>query len=149
MKNKPQVDIVISCGGRFDMLEKCINAIYAYATVPLSVTIVDDATDKEKKKHYSHLFSYDQSKDVHNNVQLFTKRNEKTQGYSVSNNIGAKVGNAPIICFMNDDIEVFPDYFSNLIEVMKDRTIGVCGAKLLFPENSTSPMRPAGHRRPT
>jgi GT2 family glycosyltransferase len=31
-----------------------------------------------------------------------------------------------------------------LVETMKDDTIGVCGAKLLFPLSSTSPIRPAG-----
>ena len=143
--SKPVLDVVISTGGRFDMLERCINAIYSTATVPLTITIVDDATDKEKRSHYLYLFDYDKTKDTHSNVvRINLKRNEKTQGYSVSNNIGAKVGNAPLIVFMNDDVEVFPDYFEKLVEVMEDKAIGVCGAKLIFPPTSTDRHRPAG-----
>jgi len=135
------VDIVIPTGGRFDMLEKCINAIREYATIPVSITIVDDASDKEKKAKYKHLFDGALSNNV---VQINVRRNEIQQGFSASCNAGAKMGTAPLICFMNDDITVTSTYFDNLIKAMEDKSIGICGAKLLFPENSTDEKRPGG-----
>lgn len=145
MKSKPAMDIVISTGGRFDMLEKCLNSIYENATVPLTISIIDDATDREKKLMYKHLFEYAKDKDVHNNVvAVHTRRSESKLGFSAAYNMGTKLGNAPLVIMMNDDIEVFPDYFDCVAEAMKDREIGVLGAKLLFQPLSTDPRRPAG-----
>lgn len=145
MAKKPIFDVVISCAGRFDLLEKCLDAIYANATQPLTITLVDDATKKEEKVHNKYLFEYNKDKDVHNNVVEFnTIRNEVQMGFGGSYNRGAKSSRAPYLTIMNDDIIINSDYFDKVVEVMKDETIGVLGARLLFPDNSTSQNRPAG-----
>jgi GT2 family glycosyltransferase len=71
-------------------------------------------------------------------------RNETQMGYGGTLNRAAKSAKAPYLAIVTDDVEINPDYFDNLVEVMKDETIGIVGARLLFPENSTSPNRPAG-----
>jgi GT2 family glycosyltransferase len=87
---KPLYDVVISTAGRFDMLEKCLDAIYANATQPLTITVVDDATKKEEKIHNKHLFEYQKEKDVHNNIVAFnTVRNEVQLGFGGSYNRGS------------------------------------------------------------
>lgn len=145
MDKKPIFSVVVSCAGRFDMLAKCLDAIYTNATHPLTITVVDDATKKKEKLRNKHLFEYQKDKDVHNNVVSFsTMRNEVQQGFGASYNRGAKNSKAEYLTILNDDVIINPDYFDKVLEAMKDETIGVLGARLLFPENSTSPNRPAG-----
>jgi len=141
-KVRPVVDIVIGCAGRFDMLEKCLVAIDKYATVPVSVIVVDDGSDKEKRNTYRYLF--DGSNLSENIVNFSTKRHETPQGFPITNNVGARLGSAPLICFMNDDVEVTEGFFDVLVKTMQDPQVGVCGAKLVFPSYSTDPNRPAG-----
>jgi GT2 family glycosyltransferase len=142
---KPLYDVVISTAGRFDMLEKCLDAIYTNATQPLTITVVDDATKKEEKIHNKHLFEYQKEKDVHNNVVAFnTVRNEVQLGFGGSYNRGAKNARAEYLTILNDDVVINPDYFDKVLEVMKDETIGIVGARLLFPNNTTKGNRPAG-----
>lgn len=145
MAKKPTFDIVISTAGRFDLLAKCLDAIYANATQPLTITLVDDATKREEKLRNKHLFEYQKDKDVHGNVVDFvTMRNEVQAGFGASYNRGAKSSRAPYLTIMNDDVIINPDYFDKVLEVMKDETIGVLGARLIFPLNSTQGNRPAG-----
>ena len=139
---RPAVDIVICTGGRFDMLEKCLISIYANATIPITITVIDDGSDKEKKFKYPHLFNGTYKSE--NVLRFTTRRNEVAKGFSSASNYGASMGKAPIICFMNDDIELKEGYFTGLDKVMKDETIGICGAKLLFPESSVDKRRPGG-----
>ena len=141
----PIIDVVITFAGRVDFLEKCLNSIYRGATVPITINILDDASDKKKKLENSHLFQYNKNKDVHENVVSFrSKRNEKTEGFPRSANGGAKLSNSKIICFISDDVEIFPDYFDNLVKVLEDETIGIVGARLMFPLDSPTESRPAG-----
>ena len=145
MAKKPLFDIVISTAGRFDLLAKCLDAIYANATQPITITLVDDATKREEKLRNKHLFEYQKDKDVNGNiVEFVTMRNEVQAGFGASYNRGAKSSRAPYLTIMNDDVIINPDYFDKVLEVMKDDTIGVLGARLLFPLNSTQGNRPAG-----
>ena len=140
MKTKTLLDVVIVCGGRFDMLEKCLKAVYENAAFPISVCVVDNGSDKEKRNTNIHLFQPPDNP----NIRFETKRLENSEGYPRTHNEGAKLLSSPIICFMDDDIQIVPGFFEEIIKIMGDRNIGVCGAKLLFPEDSTNPHRPGG-----
>ena len=145
MKKNPVFSIVISTAGRFDTLETCLNAIYKYATFPIEITLIDDATKKEEKVHHKHLFEYDPEKDVNKNIISYTtRRHEKQMGFGASYNEGARGAKAPYLTIMNDDVKIHEGYFDRVFEVMKDPSISIVGSKLLFPTNSTTRNRPAG-----
>lgn len=145
-KNKPLIDVVITFAGRFDMLEKCLDAIYADATVPISISIVDDNSPKDEKLHFKHLFEYDKEKDVHGNVVAFyTRRNEKQEGFPRSANAGAKNARSNYIAFISDDVEIHRGYFDKILQLFDERKeIGIIGSKLMFQPTSTHRDRPAG-----
>ena len=145
MKIKPVFDVVISTAGRFDKLELCLNSIYKYATIPITITVIDDACNKEEKSHYKNLIEYDPEKDVNKNGLTYTTyRNETAEGFGGSYNRGAKKAHSPFLTILNDDIELHEGYFDKVFEDMQDSTIGVVGSRLLFPDTSTSKNRPAG-----
>ena len=54
------------------------------------------------------------------------------------------MGTAPLILFLSDDVELKPDVLDIMVSHMKDETIGILGAKLIFPRNSSHANRPAG-----
>lgn len=129
----PVVDIVIVTGGRFDMLTRCLDSIRRYTHVPYQVIIIDNACDPEERIANSHLFE-----------GVLTKRLVNPVGYAEANNVGARMGHAPLILLLNDDVELMDGCIDAMVKTMDDPQWSVVGAKLLFPETSTSPIRPAG-----
>jgi len=145
MKNSPVFDVVISTAGRFDTLNTCLDAIYRHATVPITITLIDDACKKDEKIRYKQLFEYQSDKDLNKNVVSFTtRRHEKQMGFGASYNDGARGARAPYLTMMNDDVKIHEGYFDKVLETMKEPSISIVGSKLLFPTNSTTRNRPAG-----
>jgi GT2 family glycosyltransferase len=134
---KPLIDVVIVTGGRFDMLTKCLDALYREAEkTSLNIFIIDNAAPAEERIENGHLFNH--------NEMLQSKRLTQEVGYSQANNEGARMGNASLIMFLNDDVELSEGALQKVVDTFKDETVGAVGIKLMFPPDSTSPIRPAG-----
>jgi len=72
-------------------------------------------------------------------------RNHKNSGFAVSNNNGVSRGHSPIILLLNSDIEICEDgWLRRMTDEFSDLEVGVVGARLLYPEDSVVPNRPAG-----
>jgi GT2 family glycosyltransferase len=130
--SKPEVDIVIVTGGRWDFLKQCLEALEKQ-TVPVNVLLLDNASEAEERIGNQELFE-----------GLETKRLQQSLGFPAANNEAARMGSAPVILFLNDDCVLMENAVEKMLETMKDDSVGVCGAKLIFPVSSTSPIRPAG-----
>jgi len=139
---KSVLDVVIVTGGRFDMLSKCLDALYREAeSVPLSIYIMDNASPAEEYRDNSELFFKREGSSV---LSLQVKHFKQELGFSQSNNEGARMGSAPLIMFLNDDVEIHEGTIQKVVDTFKDETVGTVGIKLIFPPDSTSPIRPAG-----
>lgn len=126
------VDVVVTTMGRFDMLRECLAALDKQ-TVPCNIHIVDVISPAEERIANQSIFEGRDSKRLQENV-----------GFPRAANEGARMGSAPLILFIGDDVTLFEDTIEQMVQTMDDQTVGICGAKLLFPLNSTSPIRPAG-----
>lgn len=136
--HKPLIDVVIVTGGRFDMLARCLESVYQEAeTVPLSLYIIDNAS--EDRTVNEELFT--SSRNV---IEYKSKRLAQEVGFSQANNEAARMGTAPLIMFLNDDVELHKGSIQTVIDTFKDATIGCVGIKLMFPPTSASSIRPAG-----
>lgn len=131
--NSALVDIVILTGGRFDMLRKCLESIKRFTSVSYNIILIDNASEQAEKLQNMELFS-----------DVTTKRLTQPVGFAEGNNIGARIGHAPLILLLNDDVELMDGCIDRMVETMDDPQWSVVGAKLLFPETSTSQIRPAG-----
>ena len=140
------IDICILEAGRFDMLATCLDAVYREAQlVPLSICIFDNASDAKERLDNSSLFQYQPEKDPLKNVVSFqVKRSQSNLGFPVGSNEAARMGKAPLIMFLGDDVELQSGAIENVVKRFRDETVGVVGIKLLFPPNSTHPNRPGG-----
>lgn len=137
---KAEIDIVITTGGRFDMLAKCLDALYREAKdVPLSIYIIDNASPAEERLQNDELFFEREDSSV---CEFKAKRLQQSLGFSASNNEGARMGSAPLIMFLNDDVELHEGTVRKVIDDFKTDNIGIVGIKLLFPPVSTSSIRP-------
>jgi GT2 family glycosyltransferase len=137
-RNRPKsptslVDIVIITGGRWDMLEKCLASIHEKTSVPYHIILIDNNSPAEERIEHQNCFDGVTSKRLTNPV-----------GYAAANNEGARMGSAPLILLLNDDVELTDGCIDKMVATMDDPQWSVVGAKLLFPENSSSPIRPAG-----
>jgi O-antigen biosynthesis protein len=123
------VDVVVTTAGRFDMLRECLAALDRQ-DIPHNVFIVDIGTDS---KEWKDVFDGRSVKHIPQNI-----------GFPAGANEGARMGSAPLILFLNDDAVLFDGALAQMVNRMNDQTLGICGAKLIFPPTSTSPIRPAG-----
>ena len=136
------LDVIITTGGRFDMLSKCLDALYREAEQsPISIYIIDNNSPSEERIANEQLFIEREGSKV---IDFKTKRLTQDTGFPASNNEGARMGQAPLIMFLNDDVELQDGAIDKVIRTMDEPSIGICGIKLLFPTNSTSQIRPAG-----
>lgn len=126
------LDVVITTAGRFDCLRDCLAALDKQ-NVPHNIYIIDIASDPEERIANQGLF------DGRN-----TKRLKQNVGYASAANEGVRMGSAPLVLILNDDVTLFDGALEQMIQTMNDQTVGVCGAQLIFPPASTSPIRPAG-----
>lgn len=142
---KPEIDICILTAGRFDMLEKCLEVLYQEAqTVPLSINIFDNGCDPKERSQHLELFQYAPEKDPAKNVTYRTKHSSQNLGFPYGSNEAAKMGNANLIMFLGDDVELQLGTIQKVVKDFQEPSIGVVGIKLLFPLTSTHPNRPAG-----
>lgn len=132
VSEKPLVDVVVTCAGRFDMLRDCLAALDAQET-PHSTILIDIASPAEERIANQELFD-----------GRTTKRLQQNVGFPRGANEGARMGSAPLILFLGDDVTLQEGALDAMVRRMDDPTIGICGAKLIFPLTSTSPIRPAG-----
>lgn len=144
-KVEPMVDIVMATAGRFDMLEKAVDAMYREAQgQPVHFILIDNGSAMQEKVINQHLFAYSPNKDGKGNVIWTTKRLPENMGYPASANEGAQLGHAPLIMFLSDDVVLQPGALDRIIRDLDTQDVGVVGIKLTFPSDSTSPIRPAG-----
>ena len=144
-KMEALIDVVMGTAGRFDMMEKAIDALYREAQDnPINFYLIDNGSPMQEKVLHQHLFVYSPNKDAKGNVNWNTRRLPENMGFPISANEGAKMGKAPLIMFLSDDVTLQPGALDKIIRDMDDPQVGIVGIKLLFPPDSVSPIRPAG-----
>lgn len=127
------VDVCVLTAGRFDLLRKCLQSIEEQTFKDYVVHILDNGSSIDEKTSNLSLFqNYD------------TKRLEQNTGYPHGANELIRMGKAPLVLMITDDVVLKPNTLDVLVRRMDDSMVGMCGLKLLFPENSANPGRPAG-----
>jgi len=133
----PSIDVALLTSGRFDLLRKCLKSLEKQEKAPpFNVYILDNGSDTEDRLRNKDIFELP--------IITKSKRLSNNLGFPKGANECARMGTAPLIMHLSDDIELEPDVLRIVVDQFKDETIGIVGIKLLFPKDSTSPGRPAG-----
>lgn len=134
-----QVDIALLTCGVVDLpvFKECIEAIKReMETVACNFHVFFQGVTPENRQPFTDVI-YTVS-----NVQVRTAN--ENAGYPVGANRAIRMGSAPLVLFITDDIVLGEGTLKKLVETMNDKNIGLCGLKLTFPKGSTDKARPAG-----
>lgn len=132
--NRPILDIAILTAGRSDLFEKCVDAILLQMKPDYKIHVYNNGSPST---HYEEIYKKLPEGSV-------IKRGNQNTGFPAGANSAIRSGSAPLVLFVTDDIFVHEGAIDRLIRNMDNPTIGICGYKFLFPEDSTDPSRPAG-----
>lgn len=131
--NKP-LDIIILTAGRADLFARCVESVVKQMEKGHNLII------------HNNGFPSAEYESVYKALPQGTKiiRSNTNTGFSDGVNKGINVGNSELVMLVSDDVELRDGAISALVKRMEDTSIGLCGLKLLFPLDSTDPIRPAG-----
>lgn len=133
----PKIDICVLTAGRFDMLERCLDAIEQEITItPCNVYVYDNGSPSEERMKNGDIFAHP--------IITKHKRSNHNLGFPKGANNAIRMGTAPLVLFISDDIMLHPGAIQSLLETMSNPKIGMCGLKLVFPLEGNDVNRPAG-----
>ncbi|RQW81821.1 MAG: glycosyltransferase family 2 protein [Geobacter sp.] len=125
-----RVSIVIVSHDLKEYLKRCILSIEKKTERELieEIVIVDNgSSEKFRLEDLTTVTSFP--------VSLV--RLEENASYSHANNRGVAAAGGYYICFMNNDVEVLPEWLFPLYEIINsDLKIGAVGPKMIFPDGS-------------
>lgn len=132
--SKNKLDIAILTAGRVDLFEKCVEALLPQLKDDYRVYVHNNG---HPSKEYELIY-----KKLPKDTQII--RSNQMSGFSDGANKAIRAGSAPLVLFITDDIFIHEGAIDTLLHRMDDQSIGQCGYKFMFPEDSTDPTRPAG-----
>jgi GT2 family glycosyltransferase len=133
------LDICVLTSGCVDLFEKCMEAVISQSkVVSTRIYVLVNCPPPDTVSKYEEICK---KFPAITEVKFLTGT---MLGFPAAANKLMKQGVSPLQLFVSDDVILHPNCINTLIKRMDDPTIGLCGLKLLFPDNSTEPGRPAG-----
>ncbi|HEY9077941.1 MAG TPA: glycosyltransferase [Anaerolineaceae bacterium] len=125
------VDIVIPIYGQPSLARACVESVLK--TAPNShIILVDDCSPGNEIQNLFNLWK--------NEPNFTFARTPSNQGFIGATILGASLGNAPYIVFLNSDTEaIAPGWVEKLIPTEDD--VAICGAKLIYPPFFPEPLK--------
>jgi len=126
----PKVNIIIPTRNRHDLLNPCIDSIRKQTRYPdYEITVVDNQSDDPESIEFLNRLKSE------NIARVLTF--DRPYNFSAINNYAASKTESPIICLMNNDIEVIePDWLLEMVTHAQRPEIGAVGCKLLYPDHT-------------
>lgn len=124
----PKISIIIVNYNTAKLTLQCIKSVInSHPKSTYEIIVIDNGSSDTSVKEFSKL---------NNIIKLI--RNNSNLGFSKANNLGMMTAKGDYILLLNSDTEVKKHAIDNLI-VFAERTkeVGVVGAKLLNPDNTT------------
>lgn len=130
MPAPPVVDVVVLTWNDGELLDRAVASALASEGVDVRVVVVDNGSEPP-------AVVVD-----HPSVRLV--RNEANRGVAPARNQGARVGSAPLLCFLDSDAELAPDSLARLAAALDDPSVGVA-----VPVFADQPPEASAGRAPT
>jgi len=123
------VDIIIPCGGKTELLERCLNSVASMTDYPhYRLTVVDNSVGDRVER-----FVRAWSKGGHS--ASYVDWRERPFNFSAMNNEAARRCDGRLLLFLNDDVTVINrEWLTAMAELASRTEVGPVGAKLLFPD---------------
>lgn len=123
---EPRISIIIPTRNQGEMIERCLDSIFAMTDYPdFEVIVVDNRTTEPRAL---------QAFDRHPVKRIVFDQNFN---YSSANNVGVAASNGEFLVFLNNDTEILDtDWLSDLVMYFEDRQVGAVGPTLLYPSRT-------------
>ena len=129
----PKVSIIIPNKDHIEDLEKAINSILEKSTYEnYEIVIVENNSEKESTfAYYKKL-----QKEYPNKIRVANFRIDYFN-YSAVVNFGVEHAEGEYVILLNNDIEIISrDWIEQMLMYAQRKDVGICGAKLYFPDRS-------------
>lgn len=119
---KPKISIILITFNKVFYTFRCLESIKAFADVPYEIVFVDNGSKDETTQVLNRL----------KNVKII--RNPENMGFVKAGNQASKISSGKFLLFLNNDTEILPTCFSNLVRTIENnKKCGAVGARLIFP----------------
>lgn len=123
------VSIIIPTRNGIDVLQPCVESIFARESANVEVIIVDNGSDEPDALEYLETISQQE--------QVRVLRDPEPFNFSRINNMAAAAARGDILCFLNNDTEVVSgDWLNRARTFLSMDDVGMVGARLLFPDRT-------------
>lgn len=132
------VDICLLTAGAIDpnIFRECVESIkHEMASVESQFLIFRNGDEPETRKQYDEIIGTSGAR---------VGRSSQDLGFPSGANKAIRLGSSPLVLFISDDVVLHAGALNALVRRMDNPDIGLCGMKLIFPEDSMDKGRPAG-----
>lgn len=131
LNGTPLISIVVPNKDHIDDLEKLIKSVENSTYQNYEMVIVENNSEKQETFDY-----YDKISKNNNKIKI-VKFDIKYFNYSAIVNFGVENASGEYIVLLNNDIEfITKDWMEQMLMYVQRPDVGICGAKLYFPDRS-------------
>ena len=131
IKGNPKVSIVIPNMDHIDDLDKCIKSILQSTYSNYEIVIVENNSKNKETFDY-----YEKIAKEHENIKI-AKYEINYFNYSAIVNFGVENATGEYVILLNNDIEIIShDWIEQMLMYAQRPDVGICGAKLYFPDRT-------------
>lgn len=126
----PRISIIVPTRDRIDLLRQCVESILRHTTYPdYEIVVVDNqSVEPASIAYFAQLAALP-------NVRV--RAHDRPFNYSVINNEAVRECASPLVCLLNNDIEVItPDWLEELASHAMRPHVGAVGAMLYYPNDT-------------
>lgn len=126
----PRISIIVPTRDRVDLLRQCVESILERTTYPnYEIVVVDNQSVEPASTAYLASLA------GLSNVRV--RPHNRPFNYSMINNEAVRDCSAPLVCLLNNDIEVItPDWLEELASHAMRPHVGAVGAMLYYPNDT-------------
>lgn len=119
----PLVSIIIPVYNHLDYTFNCLQSLLKNISNKISyeIIIIDDCSKDETNTFFKKCVT-----------GLRYYRNETNAGFIKSCNLGARNAKGKLICFLNNDVQILPNWLETLVKTLENKNFGCVGSKLIY-----------------
>jgi glycosyltransferase involved in cell wall biosynthesis len=127
----PGVDIIISAGGKMDLLRRAVEDIVEKTSYKAFEIVLIDNSSKNHVEQYAHTMASSGAP-----IRYIDWRHRRFN-FSAMNNEAVRQSTAPYVLFLNDDTSIVTrEWLSAMLEHAQRPEIGAVGAQLWYPHDT-------------
>ena len=126
----PLVSLIIPTKDAVNLLRVCVSSVLEKTTYPsYEILVVDNQSEKRQTRAYLGEITRD--------PRIRVVAYDRPYNFAALNNFAARLAHGPLLCFLNNDVEVIsPDWLGEMVRHALRPEIGPVGAMLYYPDDT-------------